>query len=232
MAEANGKKSTPPYVAYPSFRSFIKGLAETHVPDRIDKTVMTKYSGSTQYALLPALQWLGLIDDFGTPQSVMHEITSTDDEEYKTTLLKIIKDKYSFLFNGEFDLAKASSGQVIEAFKRQDISGSTITKCMSFFLVAAKEAGIAVSAHVKAPQAKRTPAAKKPKQANKPDITTKDEDEDLAVQPPEGTEKISFSLRDKPNVVIYFPKGLTVEEAAKVIKATEFNLKMYYGITE
>jgi hypothetical protein len=43
-------------------------------------------------------------------------------------------------------------------------------------------------------------------------------------------EKISFSLRGKPDAAVYFPKGLEGEEAKQVIQATIFNLKMYYGL--
>ena len=232
MADSDGKKPSPPYVSYPSFKGFIKGLGETHVPSRIDKTVMANYSGSTIYALLPSLQWLGLIDEHGNPQPLLSEIAHADDASYRSILEKLAKDKYSFLFNGKVDLSKASNGQVIEAFKSQDISGSTIAKCMSFFLAMAKDAGISVSQHVKAPHARRAPSGKKKKQqtGNKADAGSSEAEQSSQNTPPEGTEKISFSLRGKPDVVVYFPEGLKGEEAKQVITATMFNLKMYYGL--
>ncbi|MCG7995635.1 MAG: DUF5343 domain-containing protein [Candidatus Thiodiazotropha taylori] len=229
MADESGKKLSPPYVSYTSFTSFIKGLSETHVPDRIDKTVMSNYSGSTVYALLPALQWLELIDEHGNPQPILDHLTNANDTEYQELLNKLVKEKYSFLFNGGFDLAKASSGQVIEAFKQQDISGSTVTKCMSFFLAIAKSAGIKVSSHVKAPTVKRSPVNKKKKSAASSNPSNVPDAEDR--QSPEGTEKISFTLRGMPDVVIYFPAGLDEEtEIKRVIRATVFNLEMYYGV--
>lgn len=237
MADDTGKKLTPPYVSYVSFTSFIKGLSETHVPDRIDKTVMSNYSGSTIYALLPALHWLGLINERGDPQPILHELVAADNDEYKALLRKIVKERYSFLFNGSFDLAKASSGQVIEAFKQQDINGSTVTKCMSFFIAIAKDAGIAISSHVKPPSVKRTPGSggrkKKAPAAGSAAINVQDDaDDEETDKPPEGTEKISFTLRNMPDVVVYFPADLKDEEEIKrVIKATVFNLEMYYGVT-
>lgn len=234
MTDADSKKTSPPYVSYSSFTSFIKGLGGTHVPSRIDKTVMSNYSGSVVYALLPALQWLGLIDEHGTPDPMLHSLASADEDEYKSLLAKLVKDKYHFLFNSSLDLSKASSGQVIEAFKQQDITGSTVTKCMSFFLSIAKAAGIAVSPHVKAPTVKRKPVAKKNKPQGKPsdpppDVgsTRNDSKQD---RHPEGTEKISFKMRDMPDVVVYFPKGMEAKQVDKVIDATVFNLEFYYGI--
>ncbi len=233
MADESNKKPSPPYVSYSSFTSFIKGLSETHVHDRIDKTVMSNYSGSTIYALLPALQWLNLIDENGAPQTMLHALANAkDDNEYREHLSKIVKERYSFVFNAGFDLAKASGGQVKEAFEKQDISGSTITKCMSFFLAIAKNAGIVISPHVKAPPlTKRSSPKKKAAAKSASNATPKVLDQPDSDKPPEGTEKISFTLRGMPDVTVYFPEGLDSEDEIKrVIRATVFNLEMYYGV--
>ena len=159
----NEKKLSPPYVVFSSFKSFINGLGETAVPTRIDKSVMSNYSGSTIYSLLPALTWFGLIDSNGIPSEKLKELANSDEIGFSRLLGELMREKYVFLFSNGIDLKNASGGQVQEAFKSQDVSASTITKCMVFFLAAAKEAGIEVSPHVKAPTVKRKSRAKKAK---------------------------------------------------------------------
>ena len=80
MATKPHKTPPPPYVSYSSFRNFINKLGESTVPSRIDKSVMTNLSGSTQYALLPALHWLGLIESDGTPDDVLKDLATANDE--------------------------------------------------------------------------------------------------------------------------------------------------------
>lgn len=238
MSDTSGKKASPPYVSFSSFSSFIKGLSETHVPGRVDKTVMSKYSGSTIYALLPALEWLGLIDDNGAPQPLLHDLAGADEERYKALLGQMVNDKYHFLFGNGLDLSKASSGQVIDAFKTQDISGSTITKCMAFFLALAKAAGINVSSHVKAPIQPRGQAKKKKKSSasesgHVDNSQADDADEDPGgVDAPAGMIKITVPLRDTDDGVIWFPANMTPEQIKRAVKMADFILKNYYALED
>lgn len=236
MASVSEKKTSPPYVSYTSFKSFINGLGESTVPDRIDKTAMSRYSGSTIYALLPALQWLTLIDGDGTPSPLLRNLAAAiDDEgEYAALLEPMIKERYSFLFNGGINLATASSGQVTDAFKAQEIQGSTVTKCISFFLAIAKDARIQISPHVKAPKVARSSTAKK-----KNNKTDKDKSEISALTGKTPNEerntellKITIPLPGMADGAIYLPKDMTDDQAKLAVKMADFILKNYYGIKE
>lgn len=234
MAAITEKKPSPPYVSYSSFKSFIKGLGESTVPDRVDKTAMRNYSGSVIYALLPALQWMTLIDGDGYPSDLLRQLAGASDEEFGPLLKPLVEQRYSFLVNGNFNLASASSGQVEEAFKAQDIQGSTVTKCIAFFLAIAKESGITVSPHVKPPTIKRNKTQKPKKNGNDNGDGQKDGGE--PVKPRHeghhpGMEKITVPLPGMEDGIIYFPKVMTPEEQALAVKMADFILKNYYKVS-
>ncbi len=230
MADPTDKKPAPPYVSYSSFKSFLKGLGESTVPSRIDKTVMSNYSGSTQYALFPALQWCGLIEKDGTPKPLLHQLATAKDGDYSSLLVPMVKEKYAFLFNENIDLEKASSGQVIEAFKSQDIQGTTVTKSMAFFLAMAKDAKIKVSSHVKAPTVPRSPKKKRKAASTVDGGTTNDQRDPPTDTPPADMVRIPVPLKDMENGVVIFPEGMTDEQARKAVKMAVFILNEYYEI--
>ena len=228
--------ATPPYASYASFKSFINGLGESTVPSRIDKTVMSNYSGSTQYALLPALQWLGLTDSEGTPSDLLKALSTANESEFGSILNPVIREKYGFLFSGEIDLESASTGQVEEAFKSQNISGSTVTKCISFFLKIANEAGIAVSPHVKAPAIKRSsPSSPKNRsQSSKggasgqtPQARTTEHS-----SPPQDMEQFTIPIRGLNDGRVWLPKDLDDDQAARALRIIKYNLEQYYEIDD
>ena len=59
---ADSVSITPPYVAFKTFKSFIKMLSANGVPSEIDKSMMDGMSGSTQSQLSATLRFLGLVD--------------------------------------------------------------------------------------------------------------------------------------------------------------------------
>lgn len=229
------KPSTPPYISYASFKSFINGLGESTVPSRIDKTVMSNYSGSTQYQLLPALNWLGLIDFEGTPSDLLKSLVTANEDEFGTILEPVIREKYRFLFSGDIDLQSASAGQVEEAFKAQNVKGSTVTKCISFFLKIAKEAGITVSPHVKPPTVKRNPSApskaKRRKQDRKGGLADEGgEGTAGGPSPPENMEQFTIPIRGLEDGRVWLPADLNEEQATRALRIIKFNLEQYYDI--
>lgn len=227
---SNDKKPSPPYVSYPTTRSFIKGLGETTFPSRIDKSVMSNYSGSVIYALLPALTWLGLINPQGIPDDKLKKLAKADDDEFKSLLRDIVEDKYTFLFNDGLDLSNASSDQVVEAFKTQDVSGSTVPRCISFFLGIAKDAGITVSPHVKAPTIKRKSGSSKKKQAKTNEVEV--DDTPKQNQQMDGMERIPIPFRGYENGAVYLPEGLEGKEAKRAVKVVKFLLEEYYELDD
>ena len=132
MKTENISKSKPPYVAYKTFTNFIASLRASGIPDRIDRSVFPGMSGAAQSFLLAALRYLGLISDEGTPTALLKDLRDNPQNE-KAALSKVIKEKYSFIFGGGFNIASATDAQLTEKFKEQGLNGSTIVKAVSFF---------------------------------------------------------------------------------------------------
>lgn len=160
MADQDNRKPLPAYVSYKSFNRFIKGLRDSHIPTRIDRSFLTGMSGSAQSALQGALLFLGLMDTSEKPLPALEGLVAAEGADQAGRLKEILLKSYPFLFNG-IDLRRSTSGEVIEAFKKQSVSGSTAAKAIAFFLAAAKDAGIEVSKHVKPPTVVRTAGPKR-----------------------------------------------------------------------
>jgi hypothetical protein len=148
MKTENISKSKPPYVAYKTFTNFIASLRASGIPDRIDRSVFPGMSGAAQSFLLAALRYLGLISDEGTPTALLKDLRDNPQNE-KAALSKVIKEKYSFIFGGGFNIASATDAQLTEKFKEQGLNGSTIVKAVSFFTSLCETAGIQTSPHLK-----------------------------------------------------------------------------------
>ncbi len=170
MAEDTSSLS-PPYATYKQFINFLNGLRETTVPSRIDRTVFGSMSGGTAYSLLSALKFLKLIDESGAPSQYFRNLVEADDTNRKRYIAEMLRASYPSFFSGQIDLSQASSGQFDDHIREQYKSkGSTIDKQALFFLNAAEDAGIALSAHLKARRpAAPSPASRKRQNARKAD---------------------------------------------------------------
>lgn len=172
MVEKTEKQILPPYIPYKTFNNFINGLRETGIPQQIDKSVLRSMSGAMQSATIAALKFLNLIDASAKPTQKMTQLVDASVENYSSTLKNILTESYDFLFEDNFNLEQATGTQVENKFKNSGVSGSTVTKCIAFFLTASKEAKIKVSGHVRPPPLARVIGQRKPNQ------TKKDKNED------------------------------------------------------
>lgn len=160
MADQDSRKPLPAYVSYKSFSRFIKGLRDTHIPTRIDRSFLIGMSGSAQSALQGALLFLGLMDSTEKPTKALEAFILATGHEQGVKLKEMMLLAYPFLFDG-IDLKRSTSGEVQEAFRKQGVSGSTAAKAIAFFLAAAKDAGIEVSKNVKPPSVVRSAGTKR-----------------------------------------------------------------------
>ena len=240
MASESPKYPMPPYVPYSTFSSFISGLAEHEmIPSHVDKSLMTKMSGSGQSAMVSALKSLKLVNADSEPENRLKELVSpASPETYKVTLTQIIQETYAFLFESGFNLQNTTSNQVESKFREAvGASGSTLTKCISFFLSACESAGIAVSPHVKAPQPPKTNGNKKRKSPAPAPRTAPAENEisssgNTAPALGEGMTKFTIPIKDSEDGVVYLPDNLTDQQAKKAVKMAVFILNNYYDIEE
>lgn len=228
MASKAEKTTTPPIVSFSSFVSFLNQLREHgNVPTRIDKTLMPTASGSQTSGMLAALKYLALIDDVNRPSETFQSLVMEEDSKRKESIESILKSSYSFLFSdSNFNLEKATSGEMTEKFRELNISGSTLTKTISFFLAGAKEAGIKVSSHIRPPASVRlTKGAKK--------ISKLRDDEPAAPraeqEDPTGTERFEIPIPGKTSVKVIVPGDLDADDWEMLQSMISVYIKRWKG---
>lgn len=147
--EDEGKKLIPPYIAYKTLSNFLDRLKAVAVSSRIDRSMMSTYSGAVQGQLLTTLRYLNLINEEGIPNQKLYELVNSAGEERPRILKEIISSSYPFLFKKDLDLKQINPQQLLELFENAGVSGATIRKSVVFFLSTAKDAGIELSPHIK-----------------------------------------------------------------------------------
>lgn len=148
MSEEPNATMKPPYLAYTTFKNFLKGMKAGVVPSRIDKSMMPGQSGATQSYLLSALKFFQLIDKQGVPQPSLHSLIEGDDASQKSSWGDVFKAAYIPII-GDLNLERATEGQLNEKFQAQGLGGETVRKCFAFFVAGAEAAGIPLAPHLK-----------------------------------------------------------------------------------
>lgn len=224
----NEKTIKPPYTSYRSFQTLMKELRDHEVvPAVIDRSLLSKRSGSEQSALIATFKWFGLIDDSGAPTQLLQNFIVANESQANVLLKSMMERSYPAVTDGTFNLRSATSAQMTDRFRLYDISGSTLSKSISFFLAAAKDAGIAVSPHVKAPAAPSGSAKKKPKSPINPAAEGHATLGKTPRPPRDGMVAIPIPIYGGSDGVIYLPGSMTPKQWANVIKMTEFILQNY-----
>jgi hypothetical protein len=139
---------TPPYTSYRTFRTFIQDLREQGVPSRIDRSVLTRFSGVVGTQLMHALRFLGLIADHGRPTQRLNELVNAFAAgNWSEKLLELLRQEYAAMF--AIDLETATPSHFNEAFRKAfPAADAVVQKCVTFFLYAANDAGVKISARV------------------------------------------------------------------------------------
>ncbi|MFK5948979.1 MAG: DUF5343 domain-containing protein [Methylococcales bacterium] len=234
MAEEN-KQQTPPYTTYKSFTNLIIDFREEGTPDHVTRSVV-KGSNSGKAMMSATLKYLKLVDSESVPTESFKQLIDSVDN-YKELLSSLLHSSYPFLFDGSIDLSNTTTEKVADKFKLAGARGSTISKCMVFFLAAAKDAEINISSRVKAQAPARSNNGSK-KQKNKSSQDNDTSDANSGDKPGsgadihEGMEQITVPLRDMNDGVIYFPPNLETAEARKAVKMAIFILNNFYELEE
>ena len=232
MATKPEKQKLPAYLSYTSFIKFINGLRETSIPQKVDRSVMPKASGSQVSATFAALKFLGLIGEDDRPTDRMQKLVHAPDEERSPILAETLKDCYSFLFDDEtFNIEKATTNQVVEKFRGRDISGSTVTKSVAFFLSMATAAGVKVSPHVKAPPAPKSTVKRTPRTPSNADGA--DDFDDAAFEEEDDTtvQKFEIPIPGKQSVKVIVPSDLDADDWEMLQSMITVYVKRWKGFT-
>ena len=139
---------TPPYTSYRTFKTFIEDLYEQGVPSRIDRSVLTRFSGVVGTQLMHALRFLGLIDDQGRPTQRLVELVNAHGAgRWSEKLLELLRQEYAPIF--AIGLETATPSHFSEAFRKAfPAADAVVQKCVTFFLYAANDAGVKISGRV------------------------------------------------------------------------------------
>src|SRR5271170_7452404 len=148
MLERTRSSGTPPYTSYRTFKTFIEDLHEHGVPSRIDRSVLTGFSGIVGTQLMHALRFLGLVEDDGRPTERLKELVKAHATgRWDETLLETLGQEYAQMF--AIDLETATPSHFNEAFRRSfPAADAVVQKCVTFFLYAANDAGVKISGRV------------------------------------------------------------------------------------
>jgi hypothetical protein len=164
-SEQGKSTRTPPYTSYRTFKTFIEDLREGGVPSRIDRSVLTRFSGVVGTQLMHALRFLGLIEDHGTPTQRLRELVNAHGAgHWPETLLELLRQQYSPMF--AIDLETATPSHFNQAYRKAfPAADAVVQKCVTFFLYAANDAGVKISGRVlkgrkpRSPTPRRRPAS-------------------------------------------------------------------------
>lgn len=231
----NDKTVKPPYITYKTFQWLIDDLKSHEVmPGVIDRSYLNKRSGSEQSALIAAMKWFKLIEDSGAPTQLLRDYIAADEAAATDMFKAMVEQSYSAITDGTFSLGSATTNMLADKFREYEISGSTLTKSISFFLAAAKDAGIKVSPHAKAPPAPNNGGSKRKAKIPTPlpqtptPATPDPVGHGSKPRPPrEGMVAIPIPIFGGQDGVIYLPDQMTAKQWEKVIKMTEFILQNY-----
>lgn len=138
----DAKTLTVPYVPFKTFQSVLDSF-RSFLPDQIDATMWPSYSGGTRSQLLSALKFLQLIDDRGYPTDALRNLAQADAQHRPEALRAVLRGAYTSL--AQLDLTKATPGSFDAEMRKFGQEGDTHRKASSFFLQAAKYAGIPLS---------------------------------------------------------------------------------------
>lgn len=206
-----GAEATTPYGSFRTMTSFVNDYREQkHIPHRIDRSEMSKLSGSARNETLSTLRYFGLVEGPNDkPNELFEQYVMASDEERKPMLAAILRKSYSFLFDtADFDITRATQAQMTELFRSRGVSGSTLVRAVSLFNAAAKEAGITVSpSAAKTPTRVRTPNSTRKKVDKKPAETGTGEAK-LRDERPGLTHRFELPIPGKAAVVVIVPTDM------------------------
>lgn len=156
----------PPYVSFQSVKTAIAQFKEHVVPDRIDRSVLSNFSGAVGGQILTAFRFLGLTDASGHSTDRLRALVGAyETDAWASVLNGVLAEAYQPLF--ELNLQSCSPSQFTEKF-RMTYQGAdeVIRKSITFFLNAASDAKIPISSFImKARKPRSGPSKRRPRAA-------------------------------------------------------------------
>ncbi len=138
------EREIAPYIGWSTWNRLIERM-KTFIPPRLDRSYFNSlgFSGTQYSQAMRALSFLGLIDESKKPIEKLRQLVMGTAEERKVILKGIIETAYKPFFDGPGP-QNATFGE-LESFLRSQGARGVVDKSVTFFLSAAKEAGIPLS---------------------------------------------------------------------------------------
>jgi hypothetical protein len=150
----NNERSTfkPSYFAFATLSGFLADLGTKPLPPQIDRSMMESKSGTDQMNLLSAMKGFGFISDDQHVNPLLVEYTQGDEETRKAIVGRLLSANYPHQL--EISAQNGTEKALLDSFGDDfGIQGDTRRKAMTFFLHAARYAGIPLSPHFPATRA-------------------------------------------------------------------------------
>lgn len=146
--DAENANFRPPYMSFQTFWNFIEELATKPLPPRVDRSLMTSKSGTDQNNLTMALTSFGLTDESGNVQPALAELVAASPEQRSTVFGELVRRFYAAPL--AVSSVNGTTADLMSSFSDtwpSIASADTRRKSVTFFLHAARHAGIELSPH-------------------------------------------------------------------------------------
>lgn len=236
MVEKTEKSKLPAYVPFGTFTNFINDLRKAGLPSKIDRSLMPNSSGSLISSLIGSLKFLGLMGNDGRPTEKMRALVEATDENRKERFKDLLEIAYPFLHTtSDFDLQKATTAEVADQFRSQEVSGSTVSRCIAFLIALAKAADYKLSPHLKplAPprNGKKNGKANAKREVENVDgpmrIDAEDNEDGGIPDGMPGFVKIPIPLHGMEDGAVFLPDNMTKAQWTYALKITKFLIENY-----
>lgn len=174
--EQNHKSPKPPYVSWETFQRVLNRI-NRRTPCRLDMPVLEEWevSEATSKKVLPALRFLGLINDEGEPNKEVWNAITQSPEKYKAAMAKITRTAYGGLFERLRNVEQASLDELSDAFGEfYHVAKTSRQAVVAFFVGMAAEGGIELAATAGSQPKRKQVAATRPqgRQPGRAGLTT------------------------------------------------------------
>ncbi|MFI5012713.1 MAG: hypothetical protein ACHQAY_10220 [Hyphomicrobiales bacterium] len=135
---------TPPYVSFQTLLTLIEDLKTNGLPQKLDKSVLKRFSGGVGSQLLIAARALNLLDEKDRPTPTLKALVEAHGTDaFKATLKPAIEAGYPFLAG--VDLITATPSMFADIFKSSTAAKEDVLrKCRTFYIHAARYVGIEI----------------------------------------------------------------------------------------
>lgn len=160
----DGGPRIPPYIAFQTFLTFLSELKTNGIPPQVDRSVLRRFAGGMQGQIKMAARSLGLLDGDKPTPKLKALVNAHETPDFEPMLLEMLHETYPYVF--ALDLMNATPTMFADAFKTTGAKEDVSRKCRTFFLHAAKAAGVPLGNRIltgSVPRAPSNGAKRKPK---------------------------------------------------------------------